>query len=202
MGWKTVLDKCGIDGTKAFGYGRDKDSPLEKSLLPDKEVDIPYTGYYKDIYLRFTGSDVQRGMDLRAGTIIPQDAITGEIYCAPNKTYGRGPFILGKNKKYVITATALNWEVAYPISDLLSRCGILPSSNVWGISGRNVTALLAIETTELEMIIPGLEEGSKIHVVIWDKKNNLKLEEIITYKSPYKHMLQEYDFIIIDKVII
>jgi hypothetical protein len=182
-GWKTVLEKCGIDGTKAFRYG-----------------EIPYTGYYKDTYLRFTGADVQRGIDLRAGTVIPKDAISGTIYCAPNKTYGRGPYIAGKDKKYVVTATALNWEAAYPISNLLSGGGILPSSNVWGIVGKNVTALLAIETTELEVTIPGLANGSKIRVVVWDNKKNKKFDQTVKYKAPYKHMLKEYDFILINAV--
>lgn len=199
-GWKTVLEKCGIDGTKAFRYGGGTDSPTDISLPENQEEEIPYTGYYKNIYLRFTGADVQRGIDLRAGTVIPKDAISGTIYCAPNKTYGKGPYIAGKNNKYVVTATALNWEVAYPISNLLSGGGILPSSNVWGIVGKNVTALLAIETTELEMTIPGLANGSKIHVVVWDNKKNKKSEETVTYKAPYKHMLKEYDLIMIDAV--
>jgi hypothetical protein len=199
-GWKTVLEKCGVDGTKPFGYGRGKDDKTDVSLPPDQSEDLPYTGYYNNIYLRVTGSDVQRGIDLRSGTVIPEDAIKGTVYCAPNKTYGKGPFITGKDKKYVVTSTALNWEVAYPISNLLSGCGILPSSNVWGIAGKNVTALLAIETTELELTIPGLADGSKIHVVVWDNKNNKKSEETITYKVPFKQMLKEYDFILIDKV--
>jgi hypothetical protein len=199
-GWKTALEKCGIDGTKPFRYGGGTDSPTDVSLPENQEEEIPYTGYYKNIYLRFTGSDVQRGIDLRAGTVIPKDAINGTIYCAPNKTYGRGPYIAGKDNKYVVTATALNWEVAYPISNLLSGGGILPSSNVWGIVGKNVTALLAIETTELEMTIPGLADGSKIHVVIWDNKKNKKSEETVTYTAPYKHILKEYDLIMIDTV--
>lgn len=199
-GWKTVLEKCGIDGTKAFRYGGGSDSPSEASLPENQEVELPYTGYYKDIYLRFTGADVQRGMDLRAGTLIPKEAISGTIFCAPNKTYGRGPYIAGKDNKYVVTATALNWEVAYPISNLLSGGGILPSSNVWGIAGKNVTALLAIETTELEITIPGLADGSKIHTVVWDNKKNKKSEETVTYKAPYRHMLKEYDFIIINSI--
>ncbi len=199
-GWKTVLGKCGIDGTKIFRYGAGTDGPPDVSLPESQEEEIPYTGYYKNIYLRFTGSDVQRGIDLRAGTVIPKDAINGSIYCAPNKTYGRGPYIAGNNNKYVVTATSLNWEVAYPISDLLSGGGILPSSNVWGIVGKNVTALLAIETTELEMTIPGLADGSKIHVVVWDNKKNKKSEETVTYKAPYKHILKEYDLIMIDAV--
>jgi hypothetical protein len=199
-GWESVLEKCGINTTRSFGYARGKEDPEEGHLPPDQEVEIPYTGYYNNIYLRFTGSDVQRGMDLRSGTIIPEAAITGKVYCAPNVTYGRGPFITGKDKKYVVTATSLNWEAAYPISNLLSGCGVLPSSNVWGIAGKNVTALLAIETTELEMTIPDLADGSKIHVVIWDKKQNKKSEETIVYKAPFRQILNEYDFILIDKV--
>jgi hypothetical protein len=73
-------------------------------------------------------------------------------------------------------------------------------SNVWGIVGKNVTALLAIETTELVATIPGLADGTNIHVVVWDNKLNKKSEETVTYKAPYKHMLKEYDFILIDAV--
>ncbi len=199
-GWKTALEKCGIDGSRSFRYGAGSDGPQDVSLPESQEEDIPYTGYYKNIYLRFTGSDVQRGVDLRAGTVIPKDAISGNIYCAPNKTYGKGPYIAGKNNKYVVTATSLNWEVAYPISNLLSGGGIVPSSNVWGIVGKNVTALLAIETTELEVSIPGLADGSKIHVVVWDNKRNKKSEETVVYKAPYKKMLREYDLVMIDAV--
>ena len=76
----------------------------------------------------------------------------------------------------------------------------MPSSNVWGIAGKNVTALLAIETTELEIRIPGMQEGSMINVVVWDNKINKKSDEILEYKAPLKHMLKEYDFILINKV--
>lgn len=200
QGWKTVLEKCGVDGTKTFGNRKGTEIATDISLPPDQSEDLPYTGYFNNIYLRFTGSDVQRGTDLRSGTVIPADAITGTIYCSPNKTYGKGPFITGKNNKYLVTATCLNWEVAYPISNLLSGCGIMPSSNVWGIAGKNVTALLAIETTELEIIIPGLADQSKIHVVVWDNKLNKKTEETINYSAPYKKILKEYDFILIDRV--
>jgi hypothetical protein len=198
-GWKTVLAKCGVDGSKSFRYGGGSETASLVSLPEDQAEEIPYTGYYKERYLRFTGSDVQRGLDLRAGTVIPKEAISGTVYCAPNKTYGKGPFITGQNHKYLITATALNWEVSYPISDLLSGAGIVPSSNVWGIAGKNVTALLAIETTELELTIPGLPDGATIRVVVWDNKQNRKSEETLVYRAPYKHMLKEYDFILIDR---
>ena len=194
-GWKTVLGKCGVDADKPF-------SALVKNEEVNNEEmqELPYTGYYNDVYLRFTGTDVQRGIDLRSGTVIPPSAISGTVYCNPNKTYGRGPFITGKNKKYVISASTLNWETAYPVSHLLSGAGILPSSNVWGIAGKNVTALLAIETTMLNLTIPGLNDGAEVHVVIWDKKHNKKFEEKVTYKAPYKQLLEEYDLILIDRI--
>jgi hypothetical protein len=132
--------------------------------------------------------------------VIPESAIKGTNYCTPNNTYGRGPFITGKDKKYLVTANSLNWEAAYPVSDLLSGAGILPSSNVWGIAGSNVTALIAIETTELVITIPGLADGSRIHVVVWDNKQNKKSEESLTYNAPFKKFLNEYDFILIDKI--
>ncbi|HEX7905480.1 MAG TPA: hypothetical protein VF487_16520 [Chitinophagaceae bacterium] len=200
-GWREVLKNCGVDGTIKFKYAAGSDSPIEASLPGNQEEEIPYTGYYNDRYLRFTGSDIQRGKDLRAGTVIPKDALKdATIYSAPNKTYGRGPYIAGKNKKYLVTTTSLNWEVAYPISNLLSGGGVAPSSNVWGIAGKNVSAFLAIETTELEVVIPGLADGSKIRVVVWDNKKNKKSEQTVTYKAPYTHLLKEYDFILIDAV--
>ncbi len=201
-GWNAALSKCGINGAKTFAYGGGGDEDASGvSLPPNQEQDLPYTGYYNHQYLRFTGSDVQRGMDLRAGTVVPREAVTsGTVYCAPNETYGRGPFIVGKDKKYLVTATALNWEVAYPISHLLSGAGILPSSNVWGIAGKNVTALLAIESTDLDMSIPGMEDGTSIHVVVWDKQKKKTSEETMVYKAPFKKRLHEYDFLLIDRV--
>lgn len=199
-GWKKALEHCGVDATKQFHHAAGTAGAHEASLPGNQEIEMPYTGYYKEKYLRFTGSDVQRGRDLRTGTVIPKEAINGTVYSSPNKTYGRGPYIVGKNDKYVVTTTSLNWEVAHPISDLLSGGGIAPSSNVWGIVGKNVSALLAIETTELELTIPGLAEGSRIRVVVWDNKKNKKSEETVIYKAPYRHILKEYDFVLIDRI--
>jgi hypothetical protein len=52
----------------------------------------------------------------------------------------------------------------------------------------------------LEMTIPGLADGSKIHVVVWDNKKNKKSDQTVTYKAPYKHLLKEYDLILIDAI--
>jgi len=198
-GWKTALAQCGIDATTAFAFGAGSRTDTGASLPPNQAEDLPYTGYYKDTYLRFTGSDAQRGTILRAGTVIPTTAINGTALCTPNRTYGKGPFIVGKANKYVVTATCLNWEAAYPISNLLSGGGILPSSNVWGIVGKNVTALLAIETTELEVTIPGLADGASVRVVVWDKQHQKKSEETTVYRALFKRVLAEYDFILIDR---
>ena len=198
--WKRVLDKCGVDATIKFRYAAGTDNPSNISLPEDQSGEIPYTGYFKDIYLRFPGADVQRGRELRAGTIIPKNAIKGEVFSDPNRTYGRGPYLLGQNGKYLITATSLNWEASYPISNLLSGGGLLPSSNAWGIVGKNVTGLLAIETTEINLTIPGMADGTKVKVSVWDRNGNEKTKKTIQYKAPFQEILKEYDFLMIEKL--
>ena len=63
--WRNALEKCGVDGTKLFGYDRAGDTQSETSLPANQAGEIPYTGYYGDTYLRFTGFDTQHGTDLR-----------------------------------------------------------------------------------------------------------------------------------------
>jgi hypothetical protein len=36
--------------------------------------------------------------------------------------------------------------------------------------------------------------------VVWDNKKNKKFDQTVKYKAPYKHMLKEYDFILINAV--
>ena len=183
-GWKAALAGCGVNAA---------------ALSPADQTDeLPFTGYYRDIYLRFPGSDIQRGKDLRAGTVIPPAAIDGKIHVAPNRTYGRGPFLVSRENKHLVTATCLNWEAAYPISHLLSGGGVLPSSNVWGLVGKKITALLAIETTALELTIPGLADGTDVRVTVWDRKHQKKSEETLTYRAPFRRALSEYDLILIE----
>ena len=198
--WEKALMACGVDGTKKMFYTGIDNQKSKLSLPEDQAEEIPYTGYYNDQYLRFTGTDIQRGTDLRGGTIIQENAIHGQILAYPNTTYGKGPYIIGKDKKYLITTNTLNAEVSYVISKLLSGSGVLPTSNVWGIAGKNVTAMLAIETTELSIEIPSMEEGAKMRVLIWDNKRKEKLNQIVTYKKPFVQPMSEYDFILIERL--
>jgi hypothetical protein len=59
---------------------------------------------------------------------------------------------------------------------------------------------MVVETTKLEIITPGLADGAMVHVVVWDKIKHRKSEETVVYKGAYKHVLNEHDFILIDKV--
>ena len=59
---------------------------------------------------------------------------------------------------------------------------------------------MAIETIELEIKIPDLSDGAVIHVVVWDKMKHRKLEKTVVHKGAYKQVLNEYDFILVDKI--
>jgi hypothetical protein len=60
--------------------------------------------------------------------------------------------------------------------------------------------MLAIETTELEIVLPGVKDGTRMNVVVWDNKQTKKSDEIVTYRAPFKRILKEYDFILINTV--
>ncbi len=197
--WKEVLSHCGVNATVPFKYAGKIMKGPQASLPENQDLEIPFTGYYKNQYLRFTGTDIQRGRDFRGGTILPQKAITGNIYSMPNSTYGQGPYIVGHKDKYLVTAQSINWEVSYAISDLLAGAGTLPSSNVWGIVGSQVSALLAIENTELNLTLPEVKDGTPIHMIIMDSAGKKKTDQIVTYSAPLVVQMKEYDFILIDR---
>ncbi|MBN9383554.1 MAG: metallophosphoesterase [Chitinophagaceae bacterium] len=198
-GWRNSLRQCGVKAGVPFQYAGGSDG-AEASLPESQEEDLPYTGYYNNRYLRVTNTDIQRGKELRSGTIIPSDAIAGKVYCKPNSTYGKGPFVIGSGNKFAVTNASLNWEAAYIVSHLLAGCGVAPTSNVWGIAGKDVSAFLAIETTEIELVIPGLKDGERIRVVVWDKEHKKKVEENLVYHAPFRRFLHEYDLLLIDGV--
>jgi len=197
--WYDVLFNCGVNAKIAFKYAGGSQQVMQASLPEDQEFEIPYTGYYKENYFRFTGVDVQRGKDFRDGIIITDKSITGNVISSPNSTYGKGPFVVGKNNKYLITASTIHWQTNFLISDLLSGGGTLPSSNVWGIVGSDVSALLAIEDTELDLQIPGLKDGTKLHYEIWDSNKKMREEKTIVYQKKLIIPMKEYDLILIDR---
>lgn len=185
--WEAILNTCGID---AENSSEGNTFPLE---------DLSPTGYYKGEQLKFTGWDSQWNVILQNGTVFPQDVVDGTVYCKPDQNSDESPFIVGGNNKYVVAATCLNWSVSSVISDILSASGTSISSNVWGIAGRNVSALIAIAPTTLKLTIPGLANGSAIHVEVWDKNKVMKSEMNTHYCAPFTLSMDKYDFVIIEK---
>jgi hypothetical protein len=180
--WKTVLKNCGIGSGKSF---RTTET-------------MPSTGIYKGKTVRFTGMSSMKGSPginkTNSGTVLPTESINGTIYVQSGTT----PLIVGQNKKYLITGSCLNWQMNYVIGDLLTGYGTSPQSNVWGIAGNSASAFLAIANTTLELRIPNLPDGQKIHVVQYDKYYNKIYDAEVKYISPYKRSMNQFDLIAID----
>jgi hypothetical protein len=180
--WKTVLRMCGVDWGKSFSTA---DS-------------LPSPGVYKGKPVRFTGMSSMNGSPgikkTKSGTIISNESVKGTVYVQSGAT----PLVVGKNKKYLITGSCLNWQMNHVIGDLLSGYGTSPGSNVWGIAGNSASAFLAIANTTLELRIPNLPDGQKIHVVQYDKYYNKIYEGEVKYISPYKRSMNQFDLIAID----
>jgi hypothetical protein len=175
--WRLVLNRCGIDAAAPFSYS-----------------DLPRDGKYDGQDFRFTGRDELWGKEKPKGTIIPQRAVSGTVRASGSNV----PFILGQNRKYVVTASCIGWQTSCAVSHVLAGCGTTPASNVWGIAGKNVSAFLAVADTELNLSIPGLADGTQVHVVVWDRREKMKYEAVQRYSAPYKQSLAEYDLILID----
>ena len=175
--WRLVLNRCGIDAAAPFAYS-----------------DLPRDGKYDGQDFRFTGRDELWGKEKTKGTIIPRRAVSGTVRASGSNV----PFILGQNRKYVVTASCIGWQTSCAVSHVLAGCGTTPASNVWGIAGKNVSAFLAVADTELNLSIPGLADGAQVHVVVWDRRGKMKYEAVQRYSAPYKQSLAEYDLILID----
>ena len=177
--WSRVLAECGVNPEAGFDYG-----------------DLPATSAYQGLTFKYTGyrAKGEQGTERRRGTLIPKTAVTGTVHAASAAT----PLIIGRNRKYLIPATCLSWQASYPIGQLLSGCGAKPTSNVWGIAGEKVTALLAIEDTTLEITLPRLEDGARIHVVEWDEYHHRVHEETVTYRAPFSRALGRYHLLVVD----
>lgn len=181
--WKTVLARCGLDTNKIIGYG---------TLAAEGIYD---NNRYNNKRFKYTGCWTKGTGEFRPdGAVIQTLSVKGHIYSRS----GRSPLIIGQNKKYLIAANCINYQCCWPIGDILAGCGTSAESNVWGIAGRDVTALLAIANTRLELTIPGLPKGSKIDVTIWDGKGDKKYESSAVYAAPYTRTLAKYDLIVIE----
>lgn len=178
--WREALRACGVDPDAALSYG-----------------DLPAAGVFEDTTFRYTGYLTKgEGEARRHGTLIPSRAVTGTVHAAA----GDVPLIVGQNGKYLIPAACIGWEMKHPVGRLLSGYGTKPQSNVWGIAGEKVSALLAIEDTKLELDIPELPDGARIHVVHWDKHHEKVYEDTTVYHAPYARELKQYDLLVIDSV--
>ena len=86
----------------------------------------------------------------------------------------------------------------YPIGHLLAGAGASSSSDVWGVAGEKVTALLAIHDTELDLVIPKLKAGAEIRVTQWDRQHRKIYEQDITYDGGYRRPMRQFDLIVIE----
>jgi hypothetical protein len=85
-----------------------------------------------------------------------------------------------------------------PIGDLLAGCGARASSDVWGLAGEKVTALLAVHDTELDLALPRLAAGTRLRVRTWDKYFTNTADETVTYEGRYRRPMKQYDFVLIE----
>ena len=176
--WKSVLNAIGFDASAggAF-YG-----------------DMPSSGIFKGTQVRFTGDDTQDfWWKENQGTRIPPSMVTGEIIAGADV-----PHIIGSARKYLITPSCLHWQASSVIAGLLSGYGVSAQSDVWGIAGPGTTVLVACSDTDLSLAIPGMGDGSTIHVIHKDAYNNLVSDETVQYQAPYTVYLDRYDSLYID----
>ncbi len=180
--WRTVLNKIGINSNSGG--------------ISHTET-MPETGTYNGVSFKMTGYDTREDWwRERVGTLIDSSKVSGSVIADANGV----PLIMGKNKKYFVAGAYLSWQV----SSVLARCltyynwGTAVDSDVWGVAGPAVTAVIATNDTELEMYLPGIDDGSKLHVVEYDKMYNTTYEDTITYVAPFTRTLQQYDMVVIN----
>jgi hypothetical protein len=176
--WRSALVKCGVNA----------DGKLEGA-------DLPATGVYNRISFRYTGVQSAYALTPRQhGTRLPQSAVTGTALAE-----GDGAsLIVGNANKYIIPANCISWQMMYPIGHLLSGSGALSTSDVWGIAGAKVSALLAIHDTALDLTIPGLKSGAKIRVRVWDRRHEKTSEDTVSYTGSYQRTMKQFDFVLIE----
>jgi len=176
--WRRVLSACGVN----------PDGGSESGALPA-------AGLYGGLTFKYTGVHTAYELtERRHGPRLSRDAVTGEVLAEGDGV----PLIVGRRGKYLIPANCISWQMMYPIGRLLSGWGVLPTSDVWGIAGKNVTALLAIHDSVLDIAIPGLAAGARIRVTQWDKYHTKIHEETCTYEGAYRRPMSQFDLIVIE----
>ncbi len=178
--WRRALSSCGVDATAQF-----------------TEVDMPAGGVYNNTPFRYTG--VYSAYELtqrRHGTRLPTEAVTGDVLATGDGV----PLIVGSDRHYLIPANCLSWQAMYPISHLLSGHGVRASSDVWGIVGERVTALLATHDTDHELTIPGVAEGAEMRVTQWDRHHRRVYEDVVRYSESYSRKMNQFDLVVIESV--
>ncbi len=176
--WDTVLSECGVSAAgTAFSY-----------------VDMPQNGTFDGKTVRFTGFDTNEAWwRCEKGTKIPKSCITGDIYAAT----GDIPHVIGRDNCYLVTDISLHAQASYVISRLLSGWSVEPDSDMWGIAGKNICALVACSDTTCKINIPQMADGSTIQVKQYDKFNVLQADESLTYEAPFTRNLAQFDSLVI-----
>ncbi len=181
--WKTAMAACGVCVTTGgISY-----------------ADMPATGVFDGKTFNFTGYDTRnKWWRTQVGTRLPSDAVMASEICAqaPDGT----PLIVGRNRKYFIAGACLSWQTGSVIARLLSGYGAAPDSDVWGIAGSAVTAVMATNDTQLCIDLPDVGDGSLIHVMHYDPYHALEYEDTITYTAPYTRAMNRYDVVVMDTV--
>jgi hypothetical protein len=177
-GWRQALACCGVNAEAKLTDG-----------------DLPAQGVYNGVPFNSFGAYTAYTLAARPhGTRLPNSAVTGTVLAQ-----GEGvPLIVGSNGKYLIPANCISWQMMYPIGHLLNGAGTLSTSDVWGIAGPRVTALLAIHDTGLHITIPGLAAGATIRVRTWDRYHEKTSEETVIYSGAYQRSLKQFDFVLIE----
>jgi hypothetical protein len=176
--WREALAACGLNPEGEWAA-----------------ADLPAAGTYRGRPVKCTGIYNAYALTERPkGTRLTRPAVTGDV-----PMEGEGvPLVVGRDRNCFIAANCLRWQMMDPIGDLLAGCGTRATSDVWGIAGEKVTALLAIHDTELDLTLPRLAAGKRLRVRTWDKHFTNTADETTTSEGRYRRPMKQYDFVLIE----
>ncbi len=180
--WSTVLAACGIDPHGDIIHGS-----------------MPDTGIFNGQQFKFTGYDTRsKWWRTQLGTRLPASSTAGTEIIA--KADNGTPLIMGRNRKYFIAGSCLSWQAGAVLARCLSGYGASPDSDVWGVAGPAVTALMSTHATHLSIDLPGVGDGSSIHVVHSDRYHSVQSDQTITYAAPFELDMNQFDSVVLDTV--